>query len=40
MTLGLALMVGKLVGTTAALGAGAPGGVLSPTLAVGGARCW
>jgi CIC family chloride channel protein len=34
LTLALALMVGKLVGTTAALGAGAPGGVLSPTLAV------
>lgn len=34
VTLGLALMVGKLVGTTAALGAGAPGGVLSPTLGV------
>jgi CIC family chloride channel protein len=34
VTLGLALVVGKLVGTTAALGAGAPGGVLSPTLGV------
>ena len=34
VTLGLALMIGKLVGTTAALGAGAPGGVLSPTLGV------
>jgi len=34
VTLGLAMMVGKLVGTAAALGAGAPGGVLSPTLAV------
>ena len=33
-TLALALVVGKLVGTTAALGAGAPGGVLSPTMAV------
>lgn len=34
VTLGLALMIGKLAGTTAALGAGAPGGVLSPTLGV------
>lgn len=33
-TLAVALVVGKLVGTTAALGAGAPGGVLSPTMAV------
>ena len=35
-TLALALVVGKLVGTTAALGAGAPGGVLSPTMGVAG----
>jgi CIC family chloride channel protein len=37
--LALALLVGKLVGTAAALGAGAPGGVLSPTIgiAAGGA---
>jgi CIC family chloride channel protein len=34
LTLALSMMVGKLVGTTAALGAGAPGGVLSPTMAV------
>ncbi len=34
--LGVALVVGKLVGTTAALGAGAPGGVLSPTMGVAG----
>ncbi len=34
VTLGLALLIGKLVGTTAALGSGAPGGVLSPTLGV------
>ncbi len=34
--LALALVVGKLVGTTAALGAGAPGGVLSPTMGVAG----
>jgi CIC family chloride channel protein len=34
VTLALSMMVGKLIGTTAALGAGAPGGVLSPTLAV------
>jgi CIC family chloride channel protein len=33
-TLALALVVGKVVGTTAALGSGAPGGVLSPTLGV------
>jgi chloride channel protein, CIC family len=36
LTLALALVVGKLVGTTAALGAGAPGGVLSPTMGVAG----
>lgn len=35
-TLAVALVVGKLVGTTAALGAGAPGGVLSPTMGVAG----
>lgn len=35
-TLAVALVVGKLVGTTAALGAGAPGGVLSPSMAVAG----
>jgi CIC family chloride channel protein len=35
-SLGVALVVGKLVGTTAALGAGAPGGVLSPTMGVAG----
>jgi CIC family chloride channel protein len=35
-TLAVALVVGKLVGTTAALGAGAPGGILSPTMAVAG----
>jgi CIC family chloride channel protein len=34
LTLALALMIGKLVGTTAALGAGAPGGVLSPSMGV------
>ena len=34
LSLALAMVVGKLVGTTAALGAGAPGGVLSPTMAV------
>jgi CIC family chloride channel protein len=34
VTLAFALVVGKLVGTTAALGSGAPGGVLSPTLGV------
>lgn len=36
LTLGLALLVGKLVGTTAALGAGAPGGVLTPSMGVAG----
>ncbi|MEO6571832.1 MAG: chloride channel protein [Ilumatobacteraceae bacterium] len=30
----LALFAGKIVGTTAALGAGAPGGVLTPTISV------
>jgi hypothetical protein len=30
------LVVGKLIDTTAALGAGAPGGVLSPTMGVAG----
>jgi CIC family chloride channel protein len=34
--LAVALVAGKLVGTTAALGAGAPGGVLSPTMGVAG----
>lgn len=34
--LAVALVVGKSVGTTAALGAGAPGGVLSPTMGVAG----
>ncbi len=33
-TLAVALVVGKLVGTTAALGAGAPGGVLSPSMGI------
>lgn len=33
-TLAIALLVGKLVGTAAALGAGTPGGVLSPTMGV------
>ncbi len=33
-TLASALLVGKLVGTAAALGAGTPGGVLSPTMGV------
>jgi CIC family chloride channel protein len=36
LTLGLALVVGKLIGTTASLGAGAPGGVLTPTMGVTG----
>jgi CIC family chloride channel protein len=34
VTIALALSVGKLIGTTAALGAGAPGGVLTPTISV------
>ena len=34
VTLALALSVGKLIGTTSALGAGAPGGVLTPTITV------
>ena len=34
VTLALALTVGKLIGTTAALGAGAPGGVLTPTISI------
>jgi chloride channel protein, CIC family len=34
LTLALALTVGKLIGTTASLGAGAPGGVLTPTISV------
>lgn len=34
LTIALALSLGKLIGTTAALGAGAPGGVLTPTISV------
>ncbi len=34
VTLALALSFGKLIGTTSALGAGAPGGVLTPTISV------
>ncbi|MEO6652570.1 MAG: chloride channel protein [Ilumatobacteraceae bacterium] len=34
VSLGVALGVGKLIGTTASLGAGAPGGVLTPTISV------
>lgn len=34
VTLALALTVGKLIATTASLGAGAPGGVLTPTISV------
>ena len=34
VTLAFALTIGKLIGTTAALGAGAPGGVLTPTLSI------
>jgi H+/Cl- antiporter ClcA len=34
VTIALALSVGKLIGTTAALAAGAPGGVLTPTISV------
>lgn len=34
VTLALALTIGKLIGTTAALGAGAPGGVLTPTISI------
>lgn len=34
VTLALALTIGKLIGTTAALAAGAPGGVLTPTLSI------
>jgi H+/Cl- antiporter ClcA len=34
VTIALALSVGKLIGTTAALGAGSPGGVLTPTISV------
>jgi len=33
-TIGLALLVGKLIGTAATLGAGAPGGVITPTIAM------
>jgi CIC family chloride channel protein len=34
VTLALALCVGKVIGTSAALAAGAPGGVLTPTVAI------
>lgn len=34
--LAVALLVGKIVGTTAALAAGAPGGVISPSMAIAG----
>jgi chloride channel protein, CIC family len=34
VTIALALSVGKLIGTTAALAAGVPGGVLTPTISV------
>jgi CIC family chloride channel protein len=34
VTLALALTIGKLIGTTASLGAGAPGGVLTPTISI------
>ena len=34
LTLALALTIGKLIGTTASLGAGAPGGVLTPTISI------
>ena len=34
LTVAVALSVGKLAGTTAALGSGAPGGVLTPTISV------
>lgn len=34
VTLALALLVGKLVATTFAIGAGAPGGIVSPSMAV------
>lgn len=34
--LAVALVVGKIVGTTAALAAGAPGGVISPSMAIAG----
>ncbi len=33
-TLAVALLVGKAIGTTASLGAGAPGGVLTPTISI------
>lgn len=33
-SLAAALVVGKLIGTTASLGAGAPGGVLTPTISI------
>lgn len=34
VSIALALSVGKLIGTTASLGAGAPGGVLTPTISI------
>ena len=34
VTTGLALCLGKLVGTVASIGAGAPGGVLTPTISI------
>jgi CIC family chloride channel protein len=34
LALAVALTIGKLIGTTAALGAGAPGGVLTPTISI------
>ena len=34
VAVGLALAVGKLIGTTAALGSGAPGGALTPTMSI------
>ena len=36
VSLALALSIGKLVGTTAALASGAPGGVLSPSMGIAG----
>jgi CIC family chloride channel protein len=33
-TIGFALLIGKLLGTAAALGSGAPGGVITPTIAM------
>ena len=34
LTIAVALSVGKLIGTTAALGSGAPGGALTPTISI------